>query len=155
MKDYLKEELSEDERLILFGLIWRVARKYRRKYYISKTKDFEFIDNIDYPVEDEYLSYNNCFQYPISLINPLKNEEKCNIVMQLDSLLKELSLFELKKTLTFDEKLVFFLFYLEDFNNRDVSKILETSERTIFNRRKSIDKKIDKLKGEFKDGRIF
>lgn len=153
MKDYLKEELSEEEKLILFGIIWRAARKYKRKYYIEKTKNYEFIDNIDYIVEDEYLSYN--IKYQISPLNILEDEQKCKIVIQLDSLFKELSLFELIKILTFDEKLVFFLYCLEGFNNRDVSKILETTERTVFNKRKSIDKKISKMKGKINDGRSF
>ncbi len=153
MKDYLKEELSEEEKLILFSIIWRTARKYKRKCYIEKAENYEFIDNIDYLVEDEYLSYN--IKYQISPLNILEDEQKCKIVIQLDSLFKELSLFELIKILTFDEKLVFFLFYLEDFNNREVSKILQTTERTIFNKRKSIEKKINKMKGKLDHGRFF
>lgn len=153
MKDYLREELSKEEKLILFSIVWRTARRYKRKYYIEKAENYEFIDNIDYLVEDEYLSYN--IKYQISPLNILEDEQKCKIVIQLDSLFKELSLFELIKILTFDEKLVFFLFYLEEFNNREVSKILQTTERTIFNKRKFIEKKINKMKGKLDHGRFF
>lgn len=29
MKNYLKEKLSQEERLIILGIIWKVARKYK------------------------------------------------------------------------------------------------------------------------------
>ena len=79
---------------------------------------------------------------------PLTDEQKCDIVMEFDSLLRESCLFELIRTLTFNEKLVFFLFYLEDYKNMEVAALLNNSERTILNRRKSIDNKIKKMKGE-------
>ena len=68
--------------------------------------------------------------------------------MEFDSLLRESCLFELIRTLTFNEKLVFFLFYLEDYKNMEVAALLNNSERTILNRRKSIYNKIKKMKGE-------
>ena len=38
MKDYLKEKLTQEERLIILGLIWKVARKYKRKYFLEQKR---------------------------------------------------------------------------------------------------------------------
>lgn len=148
MKDYLKERLTQEERLIILGVIWKVARKYKRKYYIEQKKYCEIIDNIDLVTEDTYTFYKYNSQSKIVSLTPLTEEQKCDIVMEFDSLLRELCLFELIRTLTFNEKLVFFLFYLEEYKNMEVAALLDNAERTILNRRKSIDNKIKKMKGE-------
>lgn len=148
MKDYLKENLTQEERLILLGLIWKVARKYKRKNFLDKKRYCEIIDNIDLPVEDTYTFYTYNSQRGLVSLIPLTDEQKCDIVMDFDSLLRESCLFELIRTLTFNEKLVFFLFYLEDYKNMEVAALLNNSERTILNRRKSIDNKIKKMRGE-------
>lgn len=148
MKDYLKEKLTQEERLIILGLIWKVARKYKRKYFLEQKRYCEIIDNIDLQVEDTYTFYTYNSQRDIVSLTPLTDEQKCDIVMEFDSLLRESCLFELIRTLTFNEKLVFFLFYLEDYKNMEVAALLNNAERTILNRRKSIDNKIKKMKGE-------
>lgn len=148
MKDYLKEKLTQEERLTILGIIWKVARKYKRKYYNEQKRYCEIIDNIDLTIEDTYTFYKYNLQSEILSLTPLTDEQKCDIVMEFDSLLRELCLFELIRTLTFNEKLVFFLFYLEDYKNMEVAALLNNSERTILNRRKSIDNKIKKMKGE-------
>jgi|GEM_PF-3038060 DNA-directed RNA polymerase specialized sigma subunit len=148
MKDYLKEKLTQEERLIILGLIWKVARKYKRKYFLEQKRYCEIIDNIDLQVEDTYTFYTYNSQRDIVSLTPLTDEQKCDIVMEFDSLLRESCLFELIRTLTFNEKLVFFLFYLEEYKNMEVAALLNNAERTILNRRKSIDNKIKKMKGE-------
>jgi len=40
---------------------------------------------------------------------------------------------------------VFFLFYLEEYKNMEVAALLNNAERTILNRRKSIDNKIKRI----------
>lgn len=148
MKDYLKEKLTQEERLIILGLIWKVARKYKRKFFLEQKRYCEIIDNIDLQVEDTYTFYTYNSQRDIVSLIPLTDEQKCDIVMEFDSLLRESCLFELIRTLTFNEKLVFFLFYLEEYKNMEVAALLNNAERTILNRRKSIDNKIRKMKGE-------
>ena len=44
MKDYLKEKLTQEERLIILGIIWKVARKYKGKYY-NDQKRYCIIDS--------------------------------------------------------------------------------------------------------------
>ena len=120
-----------------------------QKKILCRTKRYcSIIDNIDLPTEDVYTFYKSNSQNDMLLLTPLTDKQKCSIVMELDSLLRELCLFKLIRTLTFNEKLVFFLFYLEDYKNIEVSLMLENTEKTILNRRKSIDSKIEKMRGE-------
>lgn len=155
MKDYLKEKLSKEEELVLYAIIWNNSRLYKERIYQKKKITYELIDNIDKQVEDTYTFYTSKSQEAIVPFRTLNDKQKCDIVMDLDSLLRELCLFELIGTLTFNEKLVFFLFYVEDFRNGEIAKLLNNTEKTILNRRKSIDKKIDKMKGDLKYGEIF
>lgn len=148
MKNYLKEKLSREEELILYGLIWNVSRLYRSRYYQKSNKEFELIDNIDKPIEDTYIFYTSKSQEIIVPCKQLNDKQKCDIVMDLDSLLRELGFFELIRTLTFNEKLVFFLLYIKDFKVVEIAKIVGATERTIHNRKKSMQEKIERMKGE-------
>ena len=151
MKDYLKENLSEEERLIIIGIIWKVSRKFKMTFYQNKKRYFKFVDEYDSPIEDVY----NFYEYDVDKNNvevcPLTEKQKCDIVMTMDALLREASLFNLIRTLTFNEKLVFFLHNIENYRNNEVSIMLEITEQTAINRRKSIDKKIKTMKGEIEN----
>ncbi len=124
------------------------STKIQKEIFFRTERYCEIIDNIDLQVEDTYTFYTYNSQRDIVSLTPLTDEQKCDIVMEFDSLLRESCLFELIRTLTFNEKLVFFLFYLEEYKNMEVAALLNNAERTILNRRKSIDNKIKKMKGE-------
>lgn len=147
MKDYLKEELSKEEKLILLGLIWKVSRKYRAKLFKNQNKYCEMIDDFDLIVEDNYTYYDYSLKIDIQYLKPLTDEQKCDIVMKTDTLLRENCAFELIRTLTFNEKLVFFLFTIEEYKINVIAKLLNISERAIFKRRISIKNKINQMKG--------
>lgn len=146
MKNYLKEELTQEERLIIIGVIWKISRKFKMLYYKERKRYCEFNDTVCIPIEDTYQFSTNNVKIDMGLSCPLTNEQKCNIVMNLDSMLRELGLFEMIGTLTVNEKLVFFLFFIEDYKNFEIALLLENTEKTIFNRRKSIEKKINIVK---------
>lgn len=148
MKDYLKENLTQEERLIILGLIWKVSRLYKRRLFARQQKYCEIKDNIDLATEDNYTFYKYELTTDIVSMTLLTDEQKCDIVLKLDSLLRELCLFDLIRTLTFNEKLVFFLFYIEEYKNIEVATLLGNTEKTILNRRKSIENKINTIKGE-------
>ena len=116
------------------------STKIQKEIFFRTERYCEIIDNIDLQVEDTYTFYTYNSQRDIVSLTPLTDEQKCDIVMEFDSLLRESCLFELIRTLTFNEKLVFFLFYLEEYKNMEVAALLNNAERTILNRRKSIDK---------------
>lgn len=148
MKDYLQENLSEEERLIIIGIIWKVSKKFKMKYYTEKKRYYEFADEYDSPIEDVYNFSNYDIEKNKVEVRPLTEKQKCDIVMTMDALLREASLFKLIRTLTFNEKLVFFLHNIENYRNNEVATMLEITEQTAINRRKSIDKKIKIMKGE-------
>lgn len=116
-------------------------------YYKERKRYCEFNDTVCIPVEDAYQFSANNVKIDMRLSCPLTDEQKCDIVMNLDSMLRELGLFEMIGTLTFNEKLVFFLFSIEDYKNFEVALLLKNTEKTIFNRRKSIEHKINDVKG--------
>lgn len=142
MKDYLQENLSEEERLIIIGIIWKVSKKFKMKYYTEKKRYYEFVDEYDSPIEDVYNFSNYDIEKNKVEVRPLTEKQKCDIVMTMDALLREVSLFKLIRTLTFNEKLVFFLYKIENYRNNEVATMLKITEQTAINRRKSIDKKI-------------
>lgn len=150
MKNYLNEELTQEEKLTILGLIWKVARRYKAKYYVEQKMYNEVIDNLDLITEDEYFS-EELLKNNIASLYPLTVEQKYDIILYIDSILKDLGLLELKTALTSNEKLVFFLFYQENYRNGEVALLLNNTEKTIFNRRKSIDTKIKKMKGELRN----
>lgn len=147
MKDYLKEELSQEEKLILVGLIWNVAKKFKGKVYRDNERYCELNEDIDVLIEDTY-EYKKIEFTHKGEVCPINDEEKCNIVMYMDYLLREVCLFELIRTLTFDEKLVFFLFYIEELKIYEISNVLGFTERTVYNKRISINNKVKEMKGD-------
>lgn len=50
MKDYLKEELTQEERLIIIGVIWKISRKFKMLYYKERKRYCEFNDTVCIPV---------------------------------------------------------------------------------------------------------
>lgn len=147
MKDYLKEPLSDGEKAELTSIIWRVAKKHKIKMYKQRNQIVGMIEKLDLPVEDEYNFDEISLQNWNRPLSPLTEVEKTNIVNKLNMLMDELWLFDLKRTLTFSEKLVFFLISVERYKIVDVMKLLSLSQKTIYNRRKSIEVKINKMIG--------
>lgn len=153
MKDYLKEDLSVEERAELTSIIWRVAKKHKLKVYAQQKRTVGLIEDIDLPIEDNYNFDDFNFQSCSRSLNPLTEIEKTNIVNKLNMLMDELWLFDLKRTLTFSEKLVFFLLSVERYKIVEVIKLLSLSQKTIYNRRKSIESKINKMIGGGSNGK--
>lgn len=146
MKDYLKEELSVNEQAEIISIIWRVARKYKLKLYNEQKRSIRLVEELDLAIEDLYEFNNfNYLEYK-TILTPLVEDEKTAIVNQLNMLMDELSLFNLKRALTFNEKLVFFLFFVQKYRTTEVMELLAVDRKTIYNRRKSIEMKIQSRK---------
>lgn len=152
-KDYLKENLSDEERAELTSIIWRVAKKHKLKMYAQQKKTVCMNEDIDLPIVDKYNFGDLDLQSCIRPLVPLTEVEKTNIVNKLNMLMDELWLFDLKRALTFNEKLVFFLLSVERYKGVDVMKLLCIDKKTVYNRRKSIESKISKMIGGGSDGR--
>lgn len=146
-KDYLKEKLSDGEMAELTSIIWRVAKKHKCKMYVQQKKTVCMNEDIDLPIVDKYSFEHLELQNSFRPLVPLTEVEKTDIVNKLNMLMDELWLFDLKRALTFNEKLVFFLLSVEQYKIIEIIKLLSLSQKTIYNRRKSIEAKINKMIG--------
>ena len=145
MKNYLTEELSEDEKNEIIGIIKMTAKNFKYQKIRRKYIEPLFLDDLEIAYYDKYLfdSYN--FKNYKDNKYPISEKEKTDIVNKLNILMDDLGLFELKRALTFNEKLVFFFSYMykDIYTFKDVAFLLSITERTIYNRRESLKAKIN------------
>lgn len=147
MKDYLKCPLTEDEKKLIKGIIWMTAKSYKQKKYQKVTKRPLCIDELELCSEDEYeYVSSDTIVFPSPLRAYTKNEKQ-KIVDYIDSILDELSLNKFRRALTFEEKLVLFLYDVQKYMDKDIIVLLGISKRTIANRKKEIKDKKKKFRG--------
>lgn len=159
MKNYLKEKLSNDEKAYIYGIIHKSALKYIRKVYKIKNNE-ENIEDITTINEYNYYQYNNeeilekiletKILKDISDLKPYTKYEKEKIVEMLNGIASKTELSIYIKPLTFNEKLVVFLLYLENYQVNEVAILLNISRMTIWRMDKSIKNKISKIRMEAK-----
>lgn len=145
MKNYLNDKLSEEEKKEIVGIIWMTVKNYKFKQYEKQRFEVPLIENIDLPYDDSYNFDDFNFK---DYYNPLTKDEKIDIIEQLDSIINKLCLFQLKRMLTFNEKLVSFFVFTKTYTNTKISYLLSLDRKTIYNCKKSIKNKFEKLKGE-------
>lgn len=161
MKDYLKESLSDDEEKYLYGIMKKIIFKYQK--CLSKQLENETI-SIDDELLGNLLEINDTYNFgndlsetkilrDVSALKPYTMEEQERIVETLDNVAKESGLSVFITPLTFNEKLVVFLLYLEKYQVNQVAKLLSVDRRTICNRDKKIKNKFNKAKEDFKNDR--
>lgn len=148
MKNYLKEPLTDDEKKEIKGIIWMVVRNCKHKINKMKNK-VELVDDLGLIYNDSYkFEYLEFGDYRDSL-TPLTELDKTDIVNKLNTLMDDLTLFELKRALTFNEKLVFFFVFMEKYKLKNVQFLLSVDRKTIYNRQKSVEAKIEFFKEVF------
>lgn len=161
MKNYLKENLSNDEKAYIYGIIRKSALKYTRELLRIK-KNEEFLDDSSEIKESLFVEQNDELLEKIletkilKDINSLKTYtvyEKEKIVEMLDNVASKSGLNEYLKPLTFGEKLVVFLLYLENYQVNEVAQLLGVSRMAIWKRDKSLKNKISRVKEKLNDGR--
>ena len=127
MKDYLKCSLSDDEKDLIIGMIWRTAKTFKQRLYEAKVRKSIPIEEIEIFAEDDYEFGNKEAKLLPRVLHPLSVEEKNRIVDYIDSLLSELLLNEFKVALTFEEKLVLFLCIFQKYSRKDTAIFLGTN----------------------------
>ena len=161
MKDYLKEPLSDEERAFVYGVIRKASLKFIREY--TKVKDNEVLlsdrisvpedklaDTTNYDFVDKILE--NKILRDISALKPYTKYEKEKIVETLEKIALESGLMRFITPLTFNEKLVVFLLYIENYQINEICILLEVTRMAIWKRDKSIKKKISEVKENMKNG---
>lgn len=150
MKDYLKCSLSQEEKNLISVIIWVTAKDYKKRLYKRNQYQLIPIEDMVISVEDEYNFVNWDTRGDFDFARPIAMVDKVRIVNNVDSILSELSLYEFKKALTFDEKLVLFLYSFQKNTEERTGFLLSVTDRTIRNRLKSIeDKKSKYILGGF------
>lgn len=147
MKDYLKCPLSQEERDLITAIIWITAKSYKQRLYKKNQHQLIPFDDVDIPVEDEYDFLNLKTRGDFDFVRPIAMIDKVRIVEYVDRILSELSLYEFKIALTFDEKLVLFLYSFKELTEEQVAMLIGVSSRTIIRKNKSIEKKKERLLG--------
>ncbi len=162
MKDYLKEKLSDEEKRYIYGIINKTILKYFRESDNKIENESISIDDEDFPeellaIDDKYNLVNKILDTKIlrdiCALKPYSQYEKEKIVETLDSIASESGLSMFITPLTFNEKLVVFLFYIENYQVNEVAILLNTTRMSIWRRDQSIKKKISKIKEDLNNGR--
>lgn len=141
MKDYLKCPLSQEERDLIIAIIWITAKDYKKRLYKRNMNPLIPIDDVEISVEDEYNFANFDTRGDFDLARPIAMVDKVRIVEYVDSILSELSLNKFRIALTFDEKLVLFLYCFKKYTEEQVALLIGVSRRTIIRKNKSIEDK--------------
>ena len=116
--------------------------KHARIDYIKNNNlylDTEDIDNIE--VQSNVNLEND-------IIKKSENEIREN---ELERIFTEKNMFKIAKTLTYHEKLVLFLYYVEGKKDSEIGKILSCDKDTVYMRR---FRTIEKIKKKLKNGGI-
>lgn len=141
MKDYLKCPLSQEERDLITAIIWITAKDYKKRLYKRSRNQLIPIDDVEISVEDKYDFANFDTRGDFDLARPIAMVDKVRIVEYVDSILSELSLNKFRIALTFDEKLVLFLYCFKKYTEEQVALLLGVSRRTIIRKNKSLEDK--------------
>lgn len=161
-KNYLYENLTDDEKKYVRGIIWKSARKCRRDNYqrnkVESTSIFdEKLDQRIFMVEDKYDFLDRILESEYAKteleLRVYTDAEQRNIVQALDNLARESGLYVYIKQLTFKEKLVVFLLYVKGYRVNEVALLLNISRKTVKYRDDCVKEKIKKMKGIIKNGR--
>ena len=160
MKDYLKENLSNEEKAYIYGIIHKTALKYIRNLYKIKNNEEFLEDSINFNESlfsvrdnDEILDkiLETKILKDINSLKPYSAYEKEKIIEMLDNIASKSELNKYIKPLTSGEKLVVFLLYLENYQVNEVSILLDISRMAIWKRDKSIKSKINIVKENIKN----
>lgn len=162
MKDYLKEKLSEDEKAFIYGIVRNTALKFIREFTKIQEREVFSLDGDNAP-EDLLIDYNSTnlideilerkISRDIVALKPYSQYEKERIVKTLENIAVESELNKFIAPLTFNEKLVVFLLYMQHYDINTISILLNVNRSTIWRRDRSIKKKILDVKEKMKNGR--
>lgn len=132
-KDYLKEELSKEEKSILKVIIKNTRVDYFRKNkHILEEKELK-----------EELLYSND-KMEKDLENKLDKEFQAD---KFENIFSDKSLSKFAKALTYNEKLVLSLYYVENKSDEQIGKILFMTRSAVNKKR---HRAIEKIKNECK-----
>lgn len=150
-KNYLVEELSEDEEKYIKASIKKAYLKFiRNNFKELKAKKYS-IDDVNIqdkiPVIEEKYFHENLYQIESwNLEHKYSKEQQDICVQKLNSLAVQFGLDKYIRTLTYNEKLVFFLLNIQCLSMNKASFLISVDWETVKRRKKSADRKIEEEK---------
>lgn len=152
-KNYLVEELSEDEDKYMKVSIKKAYLKFIRDNFKElKAKKYS-IDDVN--IQDRIpMIEENYFNEDLSQIDSWNLEYKYSkeqqyiCVQKLNSLAMQFGLEKYIRTLTYNEKLVFFLLNIQCLSMNKTSFLISVDWETVKRRKKSADRKIEEEKNK-------
>lgn len=166
MKDYLKDNLSKNEKAFVRGIIRNASLHFLKDYLKVQEREVMSLDDIDNKenknaFERKFLSFYDNYNFidkileteilrDISALTPYTQYEKEKIVKLVDNLAYEAGLEKFIAPLTFEEKLVVFFVYIVEYQINEVVVLLNMGRSSIWRYDNSLKDKISKVKEELK-----
>lgn len=123
--------LSKDEEYVL-----RVIIKHARIDYFRRNNLYSDIEDIEeYDIETDENIENRV----------IENDESDIKANSIEKYFSEEKIFKVTKTLKYDEKLLLFLFYIEEKSDKEIAEILSTTWKAVRSKRMRIIQKIRKM----------
>ena len=152
-KNYLVEELSEDEDKYMKVSIKKAYLKFIRNNFKELEVRKYSIDDVN--IQDRIpMIEENYFTEDLSQIDSWNLEYKYSkeqqdiCVQKLNSLAMQFGLEKYIRTLTYNEKLVFFLLNIQCLSMNKTSFLISVDWETVKRRKKSADRKIEEEKNK-------
>ncbi len=156
MKDYLKESLNGEEVNYVLSIIKNTSKTFMKKYYNISEKESFCVDDdllikqLEYKYDEESEIIKKILDTQIlkdtSILKPYTKYQQEKIAKMLDDFAQEVGLEQFVEPLTFNEKLVVFLLYIENYQVNEITILLNVSRMCIWKRDKSIKNKIKQVK---------
>ncbi|MBO5005784.1 MAG: hypothetical protein J6D03_11365 [Clostridia bacterium] len=152
-KNYLVEELSEEEDKYIKVSIKKGYLKFIRNNFKELNVKKYLIDDVNIQdkipaIEESYFNVDLCQidQWDLDYKYSKKQQDIC--VQKLNSLAIQSGLEKYIRTLTYNEKLVFFLLNIQCLSINKTSFLISVDWETVKRRKKSADRKIGEEKNK-------
>ena len=122
--------LNKDEE----NLLKLIIKHARIDYFRNNNRYFDTEDIDEIEIEDKANLKSDM----------IKNYESGIQVNELEKIFTEKNMFKIAKTLTYNEKLVLFLYYVEGKKDREIAEVLSCDKNTVYMRRFRTIEKIER-----------
>ena len=150
-KNYLNEKLTKEEERYIYSAIKKAYLSSMRKYSKNKKIKIYSIDDISIQekipaVEDCYFEDNMNIFDSWSIILQYSKIQQDTCVQKLNELAIKFGLYKYLKTLTYNERLVFFLLEIQCFSIKKTAFLIGIDRKTVRVRYISAKNKIEEAK---------
>lgn len=153
-KNYLVEELTEEEDKYIKVAIKKAYLKFiRNNFKELKAKKYS-IDDVNIQdklpfIEEKYFDVNLLEIESWNIEHKYSSKQQDICVQKLDNLAMKFGLEKYIRTLTYNEKLVFFLLNIQCLSMNKTAFLISIDWETVKRRKKSAERKIEEVKRKY------